>query len=112
MEQFIVVWTGQFNAPSVEDAERGLGDVMEQLLACGDVTDPSIGFSRETYEVEFEVIVDASDPLDCVCKASALIRSAIHGANIATPGWPTAEQISDELAMRFKQGPKFELVDA
>lgn len=112
MEQFVVVWTGQFNAPSVEVAEKGLGDAMEHLLACGDVTDPTIGFDRETYAVEFEVIVDASDPLDCVCKASALIRSAIHGANIATPGWPTAAEIEDEMAMRFEQGPTFELLDA
>jgi hypothetical protein len=63
-----------------------LDAVMDELLRL-DATDPAIGLSLGSREVEISVVIE-SDSLDVAAEqGNAMIRSAIHYAGGATPGW-------------------------
>ncbi|MHB8220286.1 MAG: hypothetical protein ACYDHU_08185 [Acidimicrobiales bacterium] len=68
--------------------EQHLDEVMEELLHL-DAQDPSIILDMSSdNEVTFSVLVEASNPLQAVERASGQLRSAIHAAHGSTPDWP------------------------
>jgi hypothetical protein len=67
--------------------EAQLDQVMEELIRLG-VADPAIGGALATGEVEISITVDASTPEEAIPKAMSTLRTALHAAGIATPGWP------------------------
>ena len=72
----------------------------EELVELG-VDDPAIGGRLGVGEVEVSVSVDADSLDDAQAEGSATIRSAIHAAGGATPGWRidwTAARTHQELA--------------
>jgi hypothetical protein len=83
--------------------EGALDEVMEELVHLAKVdsrfSDPAIGADLGDGTVEFTLTVDADEGY-AVPVALAAIRSAIHKAGVATPGWPTfaaAERIQAKL---------------
>jgi hypothetical protein len=67
--------------------EVQLDQVMEELIRLG-VADPAIGGTLATGEVEISITVAAPTPEEAVPKAMSTLRTALHAAGIATPGWP------------------------
>jgi hypothetical protein len=87
---------------SVEERDEMTDRVMEELLNLG-VQDPSVGGSLTSGEVQISLTLNASTKREAISKANALMRTAIHAAGGATPGWPT-------LSPEGK--PHAELIDA
>jgi hypothetical protein len=73
---------------SVEERDDMTDRVMEELLKLG-VEDPSVGGSLTSGEIQISLMIEASSKREAVSEADALIRTAIHAAGGATPGWPT-----------------------
>jgi hypothetical protein len=67
--------------------EAQLDRVMEELVRLG-VEDPAIGGTLTTGEVEISITVDAESLDEAVPKAISTLRTAIHAAEVSTPGWP------------------------
>lgn len=70
--------------------EQHLDDVMDELLSLG-TEDPSIDVHLPTGEVEFVLIVEASNPISAIPQGSGLLRTAIHAAGGCTPDWPNED---------------------
>lgn len=115
MDQFLVGWDATIWCSAGGDPVKVLDQVMEELVKCDDVIDPTIAHDGDGDAVTFEVIVYGEDALDAMQKASVLVRSCIHAAGAGTPGWPDAEDIkllfefSNPTIERIKDD---ELVDA
>ena len=113
-EQFLVGWDGVLVGGNPEDVVDGLGRVMDEMLDCDELIDPTLERDAQTETVRFEVIVDAEDVLDAMQKATYLVRSCLHGAGVGTPSWPSADDIErSSLSLRFEHDPSIEhLADA
>ncbi len=80
--------------------EGGLADhtdkVMEHLVELG-VRDPYVGLDLEQHELEitFEFESSGNEPFEAIEQAIAQLRTAIHAAGGATPGW---ESMTVQLA--------------
>jgi hypothetical protein len=87
---------------SVEERDEMTDRVMEELLKL-EVEDPSVGGSLTSGEVQISLTIEASSKKEAISKTNGLIRTAIHAAGGATPGWPT---------FRSEGTPHAKLVDA
>lgn len=114
VEQFLVGWEGVLVGGDADEVVDGLGRVMEEMLDCDELIDPTLERDARTETVRFEVIVDAEDVLDAMQKATYLVRSCLHGAGVGTPSWPSAGDIQrSRLSLRFAHDPSIEqLADA
>jgi hypothetical protein len=83
-EGFIVDSDG--NPLAREAFEALLDEVMDELLKL-DVVDPDMGATLSSGQVRLGVVVDAQDFAKAHKVGSGQIRSALHAANVATPGW-------------------------
>lgn len=108
MEQFLVGWDAVAEG-DLDGVVDHLGRVMEELLACDELIDPTLEHDAATGVVAFELIVTGEDALDAMQKASGLVRSCLHAAGVGTPGWPSARDIERSgLNVRFEQNPSIE----
>jgi hypothetical protein len=73
--------------PDPDHLEAALDRVMEELVRLG-VEDPAIGGKLSSGEVEISITVEAESYEQAVSKAMGTIRTAIHAAEVSTPGWP------------------------
>jgi len=92
-----------YTADPSEDVEEFFGRVMQDFIDVG-VEDPAVGVDLEKREASFALIAEGERPEDAVAAAIGTIRTAIHAAGGATPGWPTfhfeslqATPLSDDL---------------
>ena len=70
--------------------EAHLDDVMDELLGL-DAGDATISVDLEDDDnklVKLSVVVESSNQVEAVEKASGVIRTAIHAAGGGTPDWP------------------------
>lgn len=95
-----VTFEGYITGGPAEDLAEHLDAVMEELVDLG-VDDPAVGARLGAGEVEISISLDA-DSLDAAqAEGNATIRTAIHAAGGATPGWRidwTAARTHQELA--------------
>lgn len=88
-----------------EPIDEQLGAVMDELVKLADgncgISDPAISYDSERKLVTIEVVAENEDFDDAVLTANSCIRSAIHAAGGATPGWAVE-----------KRSQKAELADA
>lgn len=75
--------------------EAQLDGIMEELCGLG-ITDPWIGATMSTGEVDVSLQVEAASMDEAFVQAMATIRSAIHAAGGGTPDWPRFERIELE----------------
>ncbi|HEX7309011.1 hypothetical protein [Lentzea sp.] len=69
------------------DLENHLDAVMDALQSEPGIEDADIGANLTNGTVEFCLHLDAEDSSDALRKAHVLVRSALHAAGGATPGW-------------------------
>lgn len=113
MERFLVGWNAALEAQDDEDVLSDLDAVMEAMLDCPELIDPSVDYDESTGAVEFEVIVEAEDLLDAMGKASVIVRTCLHAAGVGTPGWPHVDDIKREVRLSFEDAPSIRhLIDA
>jgi hypothetical protein len=62
------------------------------------VTDPFVGATLSSGEIEISLTVDAPSFEEAVAQALGVIRSAIHAAGGGTPNWRGVERIEVEKA--------------
>lgn len=67
-----------------------LDTVMAELVNMEAIS-PGIEFDRGSSTTSITVNVDADDLDAAVPPASDMIRSALHAAEIGTPGWPASD---------------------
>ena len=72
--------------PTPQELEDLLDLVMEELDNIG-APDPTISAEASGATVEIGVSVDAASPQDAVEAGFGFIRTAVHAAGGATPGW-------------------------
>jgi hypothetical protein len=77
-----------YTAAPDTDVEEFFGRVMQELINLG-VDDPGIGVDLAKREVSVGLVAEGELPEDAVAAAMTTIRTAIHAAGGATPGWPT-----------------------
>jgi hypothetical protein len=63
---------------------------MEEFLALR-VDDPGIGVDFQRREVSISLVAEGEKVEDVITAGVGTIRTAIHAAGSATPGWPTPE---------------------
>ncbi|MCW2736111.1 hypothetical protein [Nocardioides sp.] len=97
--------TVDLNVRIDEDAEpidEQLGAVMEELVKLADsdcgISDPAVSYDSDLRLVTIEVVAESDDFDDAVVTADSCIRSAIHAAGGATPGW-TVERLSQKAEL-------------
>jgi hypothetical protein len=73
--------------PNAEDIDRLTDSIQEQLLHLEDIADPDLTTSLASGEVRLSVQVSADSAIEAMKAADDAIRTAIHAAGIATPGW-------------------------
>lgn len=78
----------------IEDLDGQLDVIMEALTAEPGEADADVGADLVAGTVEFCVSVQADNPSQALAVVLALVRSALHGAGVNTPGW---EQIADMI---------------
>ena len=71
----------------LDGLEQMLDRMMAELVALRAI-DPSIGGTLTDGEIEFGLAVEAETLEKALLSAFGTIRSAIHAAEGATPGWP------------------------
>jgi hypothetical protein len=110
---FLVTWSALLEPGRGHTPERLLDDVMEHMLADDRALDPSISYERRSQTAAIELTVEASDPLDCVETAAAVIRRATRAAHLVTTLLPLADESATvsplappEPALRFGRGPE------
>lgn len=81
------------------DLERHFEAVADEFHDDRGLSDQSISYNAPSGRMVFELILDAEDPLDAAQKGYAHVRSAIHAAGGATPGW---EQRVRDLSLVFE----------
>ncbi|MFD5829527.1 hypothetical protein [Lentzea sp. NPDC060358] len=69
------------------DLENHLEAVMDALQSEPGIEDADIGANLEDGTVEFCLHLDADDSPDALRQAHLRVRSALHAAGGATPGW-------------------------
>ncbi|HUQ54210.1 MAG TPA: hypothetical protein VM306_00995 [Lentzea sp.] len=69
------------------DLENHLDAVMDALQSEPGIEDADIGANLEEGTVQFCLHLDAEDSSDALRKAHVRVRSALHSAGGATPGW-------------------------
>jgi hypothetical protein len=69
-----------------EIAEAALDSVMEHLVDLNAI-DPSISLTSAAGDIEVTVAVQAEAPDEANQTGSGIIRTALHAAEIHTPGW-------------------------
>lgn len=70
-----------------------IGGIMDHLLVCDGLVDPTIEFDSPTTVV-FESIVEAGHDIDAFTRFSFLLRSCLHAAGVGTPVWQTADELA------------------
>lgn len=78
-----------------EVLERHLEDVADHLADLNGIVDADLGADLGERRVDFSMTVEASSELEAVSLAYAAVRTAIHAANGATPGWEALFQRVD-----------------
>jgi hypothetical protein len=91
VSKFSVVFQGAMLDPSgqrvpPDEAEMHLDRVLDELEVLK-AEDPAIGAALAQGEVEITVSVEADSLDEAQAKGSAVIRSAVHAAGVATPDW-------------------------
>lgn len=102
-------------APSEESDVRAFAVSLDVVISCGTGSAREVAvvaeevlseFSRQdgaartdlagspaTGEYTFMVIVDETEADGAAAKAATLLRAAAHTAEVATPGWPSADEL-------------------
>lgn len=88
---------------SPAEFEQHLDDVLDELDKL-EAIDADVTASLAKGDVTINFALEAESPMDAGAKASALLRSAIHGCEGHTPAWPTIEEFRFETA-RFDEDP-------
>jgi len=84
--QFIIVPDG---ATDIETQAEAIMDSLVDLEHVDDrLSSSGVGLDLAAMTLDVEVTVRGDDYQDCVQHALAAIRTAIHSAGGATPGWP------------------------
>jgi hypothetical protein len=113
VQHFLVGWDALLQCDAGVSPVDELDRVMEQLVSCEELTDPTLDYDASTKQVTFELIVEGEDLLDAMQKATSLVRSCLHAAGVGTPNWPRADEIRpSDIRLRLETAPSIELVDA
>lgn len=67
----------------------------EALEAEPDEVDADVGAAMATGRVDFCVSLRAATPAEALAQAQTHVRSALHGAGVATPGWERIAALVD-----------------
>lgn len=76
------------------------------------ITDVEMSGDLDEHEITFEMVILTTDPLEANIKAMTAVRSALHAAGEATPGWPDAHMIAKALESAVVQTAKTSMVPA
>lgn len=89
MTTFYVELTCTVSRPpgALDNAElEALGDrLMVELMEIAE--NASVGLTLPTGRFELSITVDADGPEEAVALAAPIFRSALHAAEVPTPGW-------------------------
>lgn len=69
------------------DFEAHTDRLMDALLSLQDLIDPDIGGNLAARRVDITMTVEADSIPDAAYKSLCAVRTAIHAAGGATPGW-------------------------
>ncbi|WP_194910257.1 hypothetical protein [Catenulispora rubra] len=76
---------------TAEELEQSAGKVMEALLALeecnSELSDAGVAMDADQMIVEVELRVSGSSEPECIERALAAMRTAIHAAGHGTPDW-------------------------
>ncbi|MEZ0107347.1 hypothetical protein ABH920_001338 [Catenulispora sp. EB89] len=76
---------------TAEELEQSAGKVMEALLALEDcnseLSDAGVAMDADQMIVEVELRASGSSEPECIERALAAVRTAIHAAGHGTPDW-------------------------
>ncbi|RCW40725.1 hypothetical protein DFQ14_11051 [Halopolyspora algeriensis] len=84
---FYVEVTCRASGSHAEELEEHLEQVMDALQDEPGVADADIGADLDEMLVDFCLHVRADSAADAVAQAHTVVRSALHAAGAATPGW-------------------------
>lgn len=77
------------------DLDTHLDLLMDALDAEPGEVDADVGAEPDTGRVEFCISIRAESPAKALARAQTYVRSALHGAGVATPGWERIAQLVD-----------------
>lgn len=75
-----------------EDLDGQLDVIMAALDTEPGEADADVGADLVAGTVDFCVSIKADNPAEALARVQAIVRSALHGAGVPTPGW---ERIAD-----------------
>jgi hypothetical protein len=85
---------GEFDA---EDATEQVFDAtMTELLKLG-ALDPCVSGAIRSGEIEILLTIESDSLTAAVTEADAMVRTALHAANVTTAGWPSPEPFRVEF---------------
>jgi hypothetical protein len=84
--QFIIVPDGVADVEA--EAEAVMGSLVDLEQVDDRLSDSAVGVDLAAMTLDVELTVKGDDYQDCVQYALSAIRTAIHSAGGATPGWP------------------------
>jgi hypothetical protein len=84
--QFIIVPDGVADVEA--EAEAVMGSLVDLEQVDDRLSDSAVGVDLAAMTLDVELTVKGDGYQDCVQHALAAIRTAIHSAGGATPGWP------------------------
>lgn len=67
--------------------------LLDQERCTPEVADSAVSADRSGRVIEIEVTVRASSEHEAIAVGQAAIRSAVHGAGLSTPWWPSHEDL-------------------
>ena len=79
-----------------EDLESQLDLIMDALSDEPGKLDADLGADLVAGTVDFCVSIPAEGPAEALARVQAFVRSALHGAGIATPGWERIVELVDQ----------------
>ena len=88
--QFIIVPDGVADVEA--EAEAVMGSLVDLEQVDDRLSSAAVGLDLDAMTLDIEVTVTGAHYEDCVNHALAAIRTAIHSAGGATPGWTTAAE--------------------
>lgn len=81
---------------SIDDFEDHLDTIMEALEEEPGVSDADIGARLEDMHVDFCLHLEADAFEEAFTRAVTVVRSALHAAGAATPGWERVTRAVDD----------------
>jgi hypothetical protein len=106
-----VVWDFTL-CPTQPDVElfHATGErLMQELLKLEElnsyVADPAVSTEADRGGIVVELVTSSPDYATALQRALDVVRTAIHAAGGATPGWPnTGDLVSEETDLEFRTG--------